>query len=313
MILQGKVHMHSRLIPGGSYYAGLYAARGVSRNTAISERMRGISQIRLFDRLARDFSAEAPKLQEKLLRIRDFLLSRNRVTSSFVGDKGASDVVQNWIEETLSGFAEKTPGSVSGEWQTPPPTRVGIAVPADVAFSGLALPAIGATDPRAAALLFLGTQLSFGYMWNEIRVKGGAYGASASYDLMDGVFSFTSYRDPQIQNTLDVFSGSPAHVAKEMNLSTTALEQAIIGTVKNLDRPLRPEQAVNVALLRHLQGSTLERRKIFRQQLLSLTADKIRGTFAEVIAPAIDTSSVCVISSREKLEGSESRLALEDL
>lgn len=313
VILQGKVHMHSRLIPGGSYYAGLHAAQGISRNTAIAERMRGVSQIRLFDRLARDFSSEAPKIQEKLLRIRDFLLSRDRVTSSFVGEKSACDTVRSWTEETLSRFRQDAPSPAPTEWQAPPATRVGVAVPADVAFCGLALPAIGATDPRAAALLFLGTQLSFGYMWNEVRVKGGAYGASASYDLMDGVFRFTSYRDPQIQKTLDVFAGSSSHVSEGMDLSAGALEQAIIGTVKNLDRPLRPEQAVNIALLRHLQDSTFERRKAFRKQLLALTAGQIRDAFAEVVAPAIQSASVCVISSREKLEAAESGLAVEDL
>ena len=164
------------------------------------------------------------------------------------------------------------------------------------------------SHPDAPALLLLSVHLSYGYLWNEVRVKRGAYGVRASYDSSNGVFAFTSYRDPCVKETLDAFQGALDYIENEMDLSPPAVEQAIIGSLKALDQPIRPGQAVGAALSRHLRGDTPEFRRQFRKRLLSLTGEDIRRAAAELLAPAFETAPVCILSSRERLTAANAAL-----
>lgn len=169
------------------------------------------------------------------------------------------------------------------------------------------MPAPAPSHADAPALLLLGVQLSFGYLWNEVRVKGGAYGVKAGYDGARGVFAFSSFRDPAVFRTRDVFDAAAAFVAREMDLSPSALEQAIIGTVKTLDQPLRPAYAVAAALTRTLSGEDEAFRREFRRRLLSLSADDVRGA-AERLFARQAAAPFAALASREKLAEENSRV-----
>jgi presequence protease len=186
--------------------------------------------------------------------------------------------------------------------------REGVAVPADVAFVAVAFPSIGLAHPDAPALQVLGLQLGLDYLWNEIRVKGGAYGAHAGFNALNAVFTLSSYRDPHVRETLEAYAGIRGYLESRMDLSPAAVEQAIIGTVKTLDRPVRPGHAVGLALGRFLNGETPEFRKRYRQSLLSLQGETIRRVGLERIAASLSGAPVCVVASREKLEAENKTL-----
>ena len=120
-----------------------------------------------------------------------------------------------------------------------------------------------------------------------------------------------------MKETLDAFRGAFHHITNEMDLSSPAVEQAIIGSLKALDQPIRPGQAVGVALSRHIRGDTPELRRRFRKRLLALTGDDIRRSGTELLAPAFETAPTCVVSSREKLTAAnttlDGKLSIEDL
>ncbi len=317
ILLQGRVHWHSSLIPSGNQYAALFAGRNLSRNCALSERLGGVTQVRMYDRLVAEVDKNPEKIVEKLSRVREFLLASGRVTVSFVGEPEERRILDEWLKGLYSGMRDDEPREETADFTPSLESREGIATPADVAFVAKVLPAISSDHPDAPALLLLSVHLSYGYLWNEVRVKRGAYGVRASYDSGNGVFSFTSYRDPCVKETLDAFQGVFHHIAAEMDLSPPAVEQAIIGSLKALDQPIRPGQAVGVALSRHIRGDTPELRKRFRERLLSLTEKDIRRAGEEILATAFEAAPVCVISSRERLTAAnttlEAALSIDDL
>jgi Zn-dependent M16 (insulinase) family peptidase len=65
-------------------------------------------------------------------------------------------------------------------------------------------------------------------LWEKVRVQGGAYGAFNMFDRMSGVWTFLSYRDPNLASTLDVYRGAGAFL-KNLDLSPSELERSIIG------------------------------------------------------------------------------------
>jgi Zn-dependent M16 (insulinase) family peptidase len=283
----------------------------------LAERLGGVTQLRMYDRLVGEIDKNPDGIVEKLSRVREFLLTRGRATISFVGDSQDRKIVDEWLKGLYSGMRDEDPQEEKAHFTPALESKEGIATPADVAFVAKTLPAVSANHPDAPALLLLSVHLSYGYLWNEVRVKRGAYGVRAGYDSGNGLFSFTSYRDPCVKETLDAFEGVFHHIANEMDLSPPAVEQAIIGSLKALDQPIRPGQAVGVALSRHIRGDTPELRKSFRKRLLALKGEDIRRTGTELLAPAFRTAPTCVLSSRERLTAAnttlDGKLSIEDL
>jgi len=311
--LQGRLQWRSSIIPSGNHYASLYAARHLSRNCAQTERLQGVTQLRTFERLAQDFEKGPDIIVSKLARIRDLLLARGRVYASLVGADLQHETVKGWLSGFLGELGDGQPAEEAAAFTPVLETREGLATPAEVAFAATSLPAVPADHPDAPALLLLSVHLSYSYLWNEVRVKGGAYGARAGYDSTAGTFNFSSYRDPYINETLHTFQAVLSYIDKEMDLSGEAMEQSIIGTVKTLDQPIRPGQAVAQTLGRYLRGETAEFRKVFRSRLLSLTGEDIRRVAGQLLAPGFPTAPVCVLSSRDKLEGANKTRGKETL
>ena len=311
IVLQARVSRQSILVPNGWDFAFAHAQRHLTRNAALAERFGGFTQFRQLNMLADDFDGNVEKLIEQFGRIRDFIATRAGVTASFVGDTIGLDKIKTF----LAGFkVSDHPGEAVSEdaFDSTLNSREGIANPAEVAFVCRAWQVGGLDSPHAPALALLSVNLSYGYLWEQVRVRGGAYGARAQYVPVNGMFRLGSYRDPFVKETLDAYAGLFDYIENDMDLSTGVLEQAIVGTIKTLDHPIRPSQAVGTAMARHLAGETSDIRKDFRRRLLALTENDIR-TAGNFLREGYESSPICVLASREKLIEANEKLGAEKL
>ena len=101
--------------------------------------------------------------------------------------------------------------------------------------------------------------LRTGYLWDHVRaVIGGAYGGFCTFNPVggDGVFTFLSYRDSNLDKTLDVHG--------ELEENAEALATAIIGAVGDLDGALSPpDQKGSKSFSRWVIRQTPEERQQF--------------------------------------------------
>lgn len=145
----------------------------------------------------------------------------------------------------------------------------------------------------AAALSHI---LSTGYLWEKIRMEGGAYGASASSDFMDRIFNFSSYRDPALEATYDTFRKAfSEEVAGK--ITGDILEKTVI---KLAGQELRPKSPAGNGLnqcIRDMRGITYEIRKKRMEHLLGLTLKDITDTM-EVLRNNGDKESCTVIAGK---------------
>ena len=93
-------------------------------------------------------------------------------------------------------------------------------------------------EEYTGALQILKVILSYEYLWQNIRVKGGAYGCMSNFNRI-GEGYFVSYRDPNLKRTLDVYEGVVDYV-KNFTVSDRDMTKYIIGTMSNLDQPMTP-------------------------------------------------------------------------
>lgn len=309
VLVQEKASYRSRIAHMGRELATRHAARGINAVGNVNELLSGLPQVRLIQKLADEYDQCRDATVSKLERIRGFLHQRERLTASFTGTASVYDKVT----KTLSDWAGqmRTAGITDNalpfkSWNEP--RREGLAAPMQVAYCALMLPAPHLSHPDAAPLTVGSLLLSRGYMWEEIRIKGGAYGAGTGWNGLGGTWSFWSYRDPWIKKTLDAYRAMQEHV-RGAEWSRVDIDRAIIGTAKQGEKPIRPGGATGSALWRHLHGDTPERREERHAAVLSVAPQDVKRAILEVLGENIGKGAVCVVSNREKLERANEELA----
>jgi len=188
----------------------------------------------------------------------------------------------------------------------------GISLAAQVAANAISMPVL-VPNEDVGLMMCVTQQLSYGYLWEHVRVLGSAYHAAAWYRHSAGVFGMVSGDDPHIARTLQVYRGVCDHIEHEMDLSARGMEQAIIGTLRRYDRPVRGMDACMDALEDWAAGITPDDERRERARLLGLCGEDIRRLSAEVLRPALEHAAVCVVAGEELLARAQSELASEVL
>ena len=149
------------------------------------------------------------------------------------------------------------------------------------------------------ALQILKVILSYDYLWQNIRVKGGAYGCMSNFNRI-GEGYLISYRDPNLKKTMDVYEGVVDYL-KNFNVSDRDMNKFIIGTISNIDRPMNPSAKGSRSMNLYMNRVTEEMIRTERAQILDADQADIRA-LAKVLEAMLSEHSLCVIGSEEKIE-----------
>lgn len=168
-----------------------------------------------------------------------------------------------------------------------------------VNFCAKAYPTVASGHKDNASLQVLAGFMRNGFLHRSIREKGGAYGGGASQNAGSASFRFFSYRDPRLQETLDDFDKAVDWLISSKH-RPHQLEEAILGVIASLDKPVSPAGEAKQAYFNQLFGRTLERRMLFRKQVLATTLDDLRSVTERYFSP--DQASIGIISNKESAE-----------
>ncbi len=141
--------------------------------------------------------------------------------------------------------------------------------------------------------------MRYDYLWNKIRVKGGAYGANARFDV-NGATVFTSYRDPNLADTLAVFDGIPAYLS-DFSADEREMAKYVIGTVSQLDRPLTPSLQLDKAVGLFLRGITYDMLQKEREEVLNATVGEIQK-LAGPVKDLLSSGYRCAMGGEGKIK-----------
>ena len=162
-------------------------------------------------------------------------------------------------------------------------------------------PASGETTGYAytGALRILKLILSYDYLWQNIRVKGGAYGCMSNFNRA-GEGYLVSYRDPNLEKTVEVYEGVVDYL-KNFTVDDRDMNKFIIGTMSNLDRPMNPAAKGSRSMNLYMNHITEEMLRQERAQILDAGQEDIRR-LADIVQAVLDAGLICVIGSEEKIE-----------
>lgn len=141
--------------------------------------------------------------------------------------------------------------------------------------------------------------INYDYLWNQIRVQGGAYGCFSAF-LRNGNMFFASYRDPNLDKTLDIYNKAGEFFTK-FKADDRQMTKYIIGTISDLDYPLSPSaegQRIFENYIRNINYECIQRE---REQILETNVQDIRQ-FAPLISDVMKQNYLCVLGNEQRIK-----------
>jgi Zn-dependent M16 (insulinase) family peptidase len=262
--------------------------------------------------MTEDFEAHAGKLIQGIEEVREWMRDRSRWTWSFTGSDEAFERFQgrlaSWSTRANGRpLSEASPSQGEEAWDGggAAPALIGLAAPVEVQFCARVLPA---PAEEVAPLFDLGMSLlSYDYLLPEIRFKGNAYGGGGFLNRSGGTTAFYSFRDPLLNETLEVFDGCAAWVEAQ-NWTDDDLERALLGNVRGAVPSIRPAEATGSALDRLRRGQSASMRADEYRRKLSATPGEVKSVLLDYLSDAMPRGTAAVAASRSALErANESR------
>ncbi len=296
MALEENARLEQAVVPSGNAFVRLRLGGGLSSVGRMNEEMQGVSSMDFVRSLARRVEEDWPAVRADLRLLHEHIVRRDAVKIDITANPDLLDRAAL----TMAGLAERLPSCrVQREAYDLSELPKGelLSVPSQVNYVGLGMTIGGEGYRYSGAHAVVMRHLRMGYLWDRVRILGGAYGCSANFNRATGAFLFTSYRDPNIAKTLEVYKEC-AHYLENVRLSEADITRAVVGTIGDVDHYLLPGDRGAAAFSRWITGDTDEDRQRRREEILGAGLSDFRD-FALHMEKALHSAFPCVLGGSD--------------
>ena len=310
ILAEGKSRMQAQMISSGHSVAMGRALSYGSASAQLSEIMNGIPFYRLICHLNDNFAQEQENITAKLQKLAKLIFRRENLMIDFVGTKEGYAQVEK-VAESFANSLYTEPVEAEHFVPTYEKKNEGFMTSGQVQYVARGGNFKKKGLPYTGALRILKVLLGYDYLWNNVRVKGGAYGCMCSFGK-GGDGGFVSYRDPNLKKTVEVFEGAAKAIA-EVKLDERTMTQYLIGAISDLDVPMNPQGYGLFSLSAYMTGITQEMLQKERDEMLSATCEDIRG-LSKYVEAMMSDEYFCTVGNAEKIkEASDLFMNVENL
>lgn len=310
ILTQFKVGKEQQFIMSGDSVASTRAASHLFPSQAVIEHMGNIDFYRCVKRILGDYDANAKDVLAKLQEVSLKVFTDDGCLLSFAGPDGT---YEKYCEK--GGKLDIRSSSQSTELVVPPlkAEPEAFAVPADIAYCALvgnrSVEKDGKSD-FSGIWMMASRVLSYDYLWNEVRVVGGAYGVKFT-SSRKGVTSFSSFRDPHIRETLERFRATDRWLA-EYDPQDGEFEGFVVSTAASFDKPLKARALINRQTSMYLSDYDYAEYLSYRSQVLDASLDDLKK-LSDQIREICDSGNVCIVGNRGLIDQSDMGIPVIDL
>lgn len=293
-----KAGLQSKAAGSGHTLAIGRATSYFSESALVTDKISGVDYLWFIEELAENFDAKADEIVANLKETIKAVFNRENLVLSYTADREGFMKV----EKPLGQFVSKLS---TDEWVkadrnlTPAKKNEGLKTSAQIQYVARTGNFKKEGFEYTGTLKALENIMDYGYLWENIRVKGGAYGCMSSYAYGGNVY-FCSYRDPNLDKTNEVYNGIPEYL-RNFNESDRDILKYIIGTISNLDRPRTARGKGEAALRFYLTNINMDMVQKERDEVLSLSNEKIHQV-ADMIEAVLAQNNICVVGNAGKIE-----------
>ena len=302
IVLEEKAGLESSLVPSGHIYINQRLRAQFGEAGWAKDQMSGIGYLFALRELATDIDKKWKSVLKKLEAMREALINRNALICNVTVDAANWTNFQPHFESFLAVLPAKDVRLAPFDVQ-PVQKKEGLTIPAQVNYVGKAANLYDLGYEYDGASEVIVGYLRVSYLWEKIRVQGGAYGAYSVFDDASGVFTFLSYRDPNVVATIDSYDKAAAFLKSldSSRLSDNELTKAIIGAIGDIDAYQLPDAKGYTSMLRYLTNRTDELRQKTRDEVLSTNGEDFIA-FGEVLEKVAQSNAVTVLGSQNAIE-----------
>ncbi len=293
-----KSRLQMSMTSSGHSVAVIRALSSCSESAALTEKTNGIEFYRFIDDLVSNFDVKKGEVISNLKEFAKYVFREENLFVDYTAEKDQYPLLIKEVEafkETL--FTD--PVKDTGYKITPSGNKEGYKTGGQVQYVACAGNYIKHGYKYTGALRVLKVIMGYDYLWINVRVKGGAYGCMNSYSRSGDMY-FTSYRDPNLKNTLKIYRMAPEYI-RNFDPDERDMTKYIIGTISDIDVPLTPRAKGSRSMSAYLSHDRLEFIQKERDEILNAGRDDIRK-LAPYVDSMIGDGHICVLGGEETIE-----------
>ena len=298
ILLEQKSEMETMIVPRGhSAIMTRLKARDHEAHLA-NEQIGGIDALFFLRNLIEDVEKNWDDVHNTLKVIHRKLIHSKSIKINITSDQNTI----NEIRPLISNFCSTIPlNSIDSlhiqKLETTYPKDEALIIPSRINFVGASSNLYNYDYNFHGSSLVITRYLQTAWLWEKIRVQGGAYGGMCSFDYRSGSFVFASYRDPNLLDSIEVYKNT-GNFLKNLKLSEDELTRSIIGAIGQLDSYQLPDAKSLSNYQRMLINYTDQERQKLRNEVLS-TSKKDFQKFGDVLSKAFKDPNILVLCDNE--------------
>jgi Zn-dependent M16 (insulinase) family peptidase len=301
VISEQKSKEQAKMTGRADQLAALIATSYFSETAKIDELVSGVSYYRFLEELEVNFNDKKEELVQNLKETMSYMFTEDGVLLDTTFDESDIPALNPFMNEMKSKFSKEKVEATKFDFDLSN-KNMGYQTSAQVQY------VCRAGDYRKAGLDYTGALqvlkviMSYEYLWMNVRVKGGAYGCGIRFNK-GGECYMSSYRDPNLENTIAVYEAAADYV-RNFEGDERTITKYLIGAMSNIDMPLTPSAEGARSLSAYLTNMTIEDIQKNRDQVLNVTLEDIRA-LAPYIEALLDEKALCVVGNAKKIEGAK--------
>lgn len=303
LVAENRSDKQAQMMSAGHSLAAGQALSYLSKQAYLMDQVNGLAFYRLLEGLEKDFEGKKEELSDNMERLVRCIFRPENLMVDYTAERCGLEGLEKLVEG-LKAKLYREP--VEGKPYVPRPVKKneGLMSSAQIQYVCRAGNYADKGLPYTGALRVLKVVMSYEYLWMQVRVKGGAYGCMCQFGKT-GESYFVSYRDPNLEKTIEVYENAADFVAA-FDADERTMTQYIIGAVSALDMPLTPAARGAYSLAGYMTGLSFERVQKERDELLSADAETIRRLAAHIRA-FMEDDCLCVVGNEERIQAQKER------
>jgi hypothetical protein len=304
MTLEEKSRQEQSLVPRGHQIVDLRLRAHFNDAGFLSEHLHGVTYLFFLRDLVEQVEKNWPSVHATLEEMRHILVNRETMLCNVTVENEGWNAVQ----PHLAGFIDGMPAESSRKGDTlsehlgrdmEVPGHEGLIVSSQINYVGKGMDLYRGGYTYHGSVRVITRYLRTSWLWDQVRVRGGAYGAFCNFDKFSGVLTFLSYRDPNLLQTINAFDGT-AGFLRNGTLSDEELRKGIIGAIGDMDAYMFPDAKGYASMVRYLIGQTDEGLQQVRDEIFATTADDFKR-FGDVLDEVVRHGLVKILGSEGAL------------
>ena len=303
IIRSARADMEDSIVPHGNHYVQARLQSYQSRLGKFDELTDGITYYRFLEQLLERVEKNPAEVADMFRQVAGRVFTRKNALFNITSGQKDYQVIEKRIVRTVDALSATDWSEEKWDLKALP-LNEGFLTASNVQHVGKGANLYDLGFKYSGQFETLKALLRTGFLWDKVRVHGGAYGSGNSFNLFTGDYSLVSYRDPNLTETLGVYD-EIADFLNHLDLSSEELTKMIIGCVGKMDPPLTPDRKGSASMIDHLTGRTHELKQQYREELLSTSLEDLKG-YAPLFEKIRDAGNVCALGNEDKLKKSKS-------